>query len=77
MAAHDDADIDAGQRAEVEIDADEGAGDELGGRDEARGVVVLDQIVVDRLRRMDERDLARRPRRSRICWVPDVSLPPI
>ena len=30
MAAHDDADIDAGQRAEIEIDAEEGAGDELG-----------------------------------------------
>ena len=29
MPAHDDADIDAGQRAEIEIDAEEGAGDEL------------------------------------------------
>ena len=54
VAAHDDADIDAGQRAEIEIDAEEGAGDELAGRNEARRVVVLDQIVVDGLRRMHE-----------------------
>ena len=54
MAAHDDRHIDAGQRAEIEVDRQERAGDEFGGRDEARRVVVFHQIVVDGLRRMHE-----------------------
>ena len=54
MPAHDDADIDAGQRPEIEIDAEEGGGDKLAGRDEAGRVVVVDQIVVDGLRCMHE-----------------------
>lgn len=41
MPAHDDADIDAGQRAKIEIDGQEGAGDELGRRNKARRVVVF------------------------------------
>ena len=56
MPAHDDGDIDAGQRAEIEIDRQEGAGDELGCRDEARRVVILHQVVVDGLGRMHEGD---------------------
>ena len=54
MASHDDADIDAGQRAEIEIDAEERGGDELAGRNEARRMVVVDQVVVDGLGRMHE-----------------------
>ena len=58
VAAHDDADIDAGQGAEIEIDAAEGAGDELARRDEAGRVVVLHQVVVDGLRGVHEGHLA-------------------
>jgi hypothetical protein len=54
MAAHDDADIDAGHGAEIEVHAHEGIGDEGRGGDEAGDVIVLHQIVVDGLRRMHE-----------------------
>ena len=60
MAAHDDADIDAGQRAEIEIDAEECRRHELAGRDEARRMVVFDEIVVDCLGRMHQRHRAAR-----------------
>ena len=53
MAPHHHADIDARQRRIVEIGAGEGLGDEARGRRETGCVVVLDQIVVDRLRNMD------------------------
>ena len=53
MAPHHHADIDARQRRIVEIGAGEGLGDEARGRRETGCVVVLDQIVVDRLRDMD------------------------
>ena len=49
MAAHDDADIDARQRAIVEIGAHEGLGDEARRRAEARRMVVADEVIVDRL----------------------------
>ena len=47
IAAHDDVDLDAGQGFVVEVVADEGGGDELGGRAVAGRVVVDSQIVVD------------------------------
>ena len=58
MLAHDDADINAGQRADIEVDRQEGAGDEFGRRNEARRVVVFLEVIVDGLWRMDESDRA-------------------
>ena len=58
VAAHDDADIDARQRAKVEIDAEEGLGHEPRCRNEARRVVVFGEVVVDGLGRVDEGDSA-------------------
>ena len=49
VAAHDDVDLDARQRAVVEVVAHERQGDELGAAAEAGRVVVLAQVVVDRL----------------------------
>ena len=54
MPAHHDGHIDAGHGAKIEIHADEGIGNEGGGRDEARDVIVLHQIVVDCLGGMHE-----------------------
>ena len=49
VAAHDDVDLDAGQRRVVEVVAHERLRDELGGGSEAGGVVVFAQVVVDGL----------------------------
>ena len=49
MTSHDDIDLHPGQRAVVEIVAHEGFGDKAGAAAEAGRVVVLAQIVVDRL----------------------------
>ena len=57
VPAHDDGEIDAGHRAEIEVEGEEGAGDEPGRGNEAGRMVVLDEIVVDRLRRVDEGDV--------------------
>jgi hypothetical protein len=53
MATHDNANIDAGQRRIVEIDAHERLGHIARSRGKARRVVVLDQIVVDGFRNVD------------------------
>src|SRR5262249_24425010 len=61
MASHDDADINAGHCPEIEVNAGKGIGDESSGRDEARDMVVGDEIVVDSLWRMDELERAGGP----------------
>jgi hypothetical protein len=55
MPAHNDADIDARQSPEIEIDGQEGAGHERAGGNEARRVVVFFKVVVDGLGRVNER----------------------
>ena len=69
--------IDTRQRPEVEIDAQKCAGHEFGGGEEARRVVVFHQIIVDGLRRVDEVMRPSPAASFRICWVPDVSFPPM
>ena len=54
MTAHNDGHMDAGHGAKIEIDADKGVGDEGGGRDEAGDMIVLHQVVIDRLGGMHE-----------------------
>src|SRR5690606_29401425 len=56
MSAHDNADINAGQRVEVEINTEEGPCHELRSGDEARRVVVLDKTTVDGFWRMNAGD---------------------
>ena len=53
MAAHHDTDVDALERAVVEVHAGEGLCDEAGCRAKARAVIVFHQIVVDRLGNVD------------------------
>jgi hypothetical protein len=53
MPAHHDTDVDARQRGVVEVHTREGLRHEACSRREAGGVVVGDQVVVDRLRNVD------------------------
>src|SRR5690606_2850310 len=56
MSAHDNADINAGQRVKVEINTKESPCHKLRSRYEARRVVVLYKIIVDGLWRMNAGD---------------------
>ncbi len=58
MAAHDDAYIDARQGAKIEIDAHKCAGNEFSGRYEPWRVIILDEVIVDRLGRVHKGDIA-------------------
>ena len=53
VTAHHDTDVDALERAVVEVDAGECLSDETGCGAEARAVVVFHQVVVDRLGNVD------------------------
>ena len=54
VASHDHVELDPRQRAVVLVVADQGLRDELRGRAVARAVVGLPQVVVDRLRHVEE-----------------------
>ena len=76
MPAHDDADIDAGQRAEIEIDAEEGAGDELAAEMKP-GVWSFSTRSLSMVFGACTKAIEPPAASVRICWVPAVSLPPI
>ena len=69
VAAHDDVHLDAGDAAVVEVVAADRAGDEPRGAAEARRVVVLHEVVVNRLRDVEDPQFVVLPRRRLVDEV--------
>ena len=77
MPPHDDADIDAGQGAEIEVDAEKGAGDELGRAEMKPGVWSFSSRSLSMVFGAWTKAILPPAASVRICCVPAVSLPPI